>query len=48
MNVAQQQAVTHRMETAELFSVVEKLEEENLRLLSELFQCQVEDLHISR
>jgi len=38
----------HRRETAELFKVVETLEEENLRILSELFECQVEDLHISR
>jgi hypothetical protein len=39
---------THRKETAELFKTVEKLEEENLKILSELFECQVEDLHISR
>jgi len=38
----------HRRETTELFKVAEKLEEENLRTLSELFQCQMEDLRVSR
>lgn len=38
----------HRRETMDLFKVAEKLEEENLRTLSELFQCQMEDLRVSR
>ena len=42
------QTETHRKMTAELYSAVEKLEDENLQVLSELFECQVEDLHISR
>ena len=32
----------------DLFHAVEKLEDSNLKILSELFECQVEDLHISR
>lgn len=32
----------------DLFHAIEKLENSNLNILSELFECQVEDLHISR
>jgi len=42
------QTEIHRKEVAELFRNVEQLEDENLKMLSELFECQVEDLHISR
>ena len=38
----------HGKETDDLLTEVENLEKENLELLSELFQCQVEDLQVSR
>ena len=38
----------HRVETEKCRKVVEDLEKENLKLMSELFECSVEDLKISR
>jgi len=38
----------HRVETEKCRKVVEELEKENLKLMSELFECSVEDLKISR
>jgi len=38
----------HRVETDKCRGVVEQLEKENLELMSELFECSVEDLKISR
>lgn len=38
----------HRVETEKAHSVVEGLEMENLSLMSELFECSVEDLKVSR
>lgn len=38
----------HRVETHKSHDVVEQLEKENLELMSELFDCSVEDLKISR
>ena len=38
----------HNEEVDKLLKEVEQLEKENLEIMSELFECQVEDLKISR
>ncbi|XP_077866552.1 coiled-coil domain-containing protein 83-like [Saccoglossus kowalevskii] len=42
------EAVIHREETINLKELVERLEKENLEIMSELFDCRIEDLKISR
>ncbi|XP_070568528.1 coiled-coil domain-containing protein 83-like [Ptychodera flava] len=42
------EAVIHREETVKLKEYVEQLEKENLEIMSELFECRVDDLKISR
>ena len=38
----------HKKEVEDMMDVVEQLEKENLEIMSELFECQVDDLKISR
>ena len=38
----------HKREVDALMSTVEELERENLLMMSELFECNIEDLKISR
>ena len=38
----------HKREVDNLMSTVEELERENLLMMGELFECNVEDLKISR
>ena len=42
------QVAIHKREVDNLMSTVEELERENLLMMSELFECNVEDLKISR
>ena len=42
------QAELHRVETKQLGVDVEELERQNLELMSQLFDCRIEDLKISR
>ena len=42
------QAELHRVETKKLGVDVEELERQNLELMSQLFDCRIEDLKISR
>ena len=42
------QVVMHNEEVGQLLREVEQLEKNNLEIMSELFECQVEDLKISR
>ena len=38
----------HKKEAAELMTVVDAMEKENLEMMGELFECHVDDLKISR
>jgi len=38
----------HNDDVEQLLKEVEQLEKDNLEIMSELFECQVEDLKISR
>ena len=38
----------HSGEVSEMMAIVEELEKENLTIMSELFECHVDDLKISR
>ena len=42
------QVEIHKREADELMETVEELERANLEVMSELFECTVEDLKISR
>lgn len=42
------QVMIHQRESEELHSVVEDLEKYNLHVMSQLFECTVDDLKISR
>lgn len=38
----------HRRETDDLRQIVEEIEQGNLEIMAELFECKIEDLKISR
>lgn len=42
------QVAIHQREVDELLRQVDQLEKENLAIMSELFECSVDDLKISR
>ena len=42
------QVAIHKREVDSLMSTVEHLEKENLQMMGELFECNIEDLKISR
>jgi hypothetical protein len=42
------QVEIHKREAAELRLTVENLEKDNLEIMSELFECKIEDLKVSR
>ena len=42
------QVEIHKQEAVDMVQMVEQLEKDNLNIMSELFECQVDDLKISR